>query len=140
MEALEPNMYVRTKDGIIGKYNVIKELTNVPTLNGYYEAKEIEREYIDNKLYRNYVVVKASHNIIDLIQVGDYLNGFKVSKIERYDTKTIIKIGNSTFNVLEGEEIYTPSYDNNNDYEKLEKLKSIVTKEQFENISYKVGE
>ena len=47
----------------------------------------------------------------------------KVSKIERYDTKTIIKIGNSTFNVLEGEEIYTPS---------------IVTKELFENISYEV--
>ena len=83
-------------------------------------------------------ILGASHNIIDLIEVGDYLNGFKVSKIERYDTKTIIKIGNSTFNVLEGEEIYTPSYDNNNGYEKLEKLKSIVTKDQFESMSYEV--
>ena len=83
-------------------------------------------------------ILKASYNIIDILEVGDYLNGFKVSKIERYDTNTIIKIGNSTFNVLEGEKIYTPSYDNNNGYGKIEKLKSIVTKEQMEQMAYKV--
>ena len=123
-------MYVRTKKGI-GKINYF--------INNNYTQKFT---YIDNKgvsnILENDEIIKASHNIIDLIEAGDYLNGFKVSKIERYDTKTIIKIGNSTFNVLEGEEIYTPSYDNNNGYEKLEKLKSIVTKEQFENISYEV--
>ena len=70
---LEEGMYVRTKDGIIGKYNVVKEWTDVPTLNGYYEIKEIEREYIDNELYRNYVVIKASHSIIDLLEVGDII-------------------------------------------------------------------
>ena len=116
---LEVGMYVRTKKGKIYKF----ETNNSMAKNG---AKKY--------------MVNCSHNIIDLIEVGDYLNGFKVSKIERYDTKTIIKIGNSTFNVLEGEEIYTPSYDNNNGYEKLEKLKSIVTKEQMESMSYKVGE
>ena len=84
--------------------------------------------------------VIASFNIIDILECGDYLNGFKVSKIERYDTNTIIKIGNSTFNVLEGEKIYTPSYDNNNGYEKIEKLKSIVTHEQMEKMAYKVGD
>ena len=127
---LEEGMYVRTKKGI-GKINYF--------INNNYTKKFT---YIDNKGVSNILeekeIIKASHNIIDLIEVGDYLNGFKVSKIERYDTKTIIKIGNSTFNVLEGEEIYTPSYDNNNGYEKLEKLKSIVTKEQFESMKYEV--
>ena len=127
---LEEGMYVRTKKGIY-KINYF--------INNNYTQKFT---YIDNKgvsnILENDEIIKASHNIIDLIEVGDYLNGFKVSKIERYDTKTIIKIGNSTFNVLEGEEIYTPSYDNNNGYEKLEKLKSILTREQFESMKYEV--
>lgn len=125
---LKENMHVRTKDGEIHKIKSIND-EYIKYENGFgipYESKEY--------------IVKASYNIIDLIEVGDYLNGFKVSKIERYYTNTIIKIGNSTFNVLEGEKIYTPSYDNNNGYEKIEKLKSIVTKEQFEQMAYKVGE
>ena len=125
MEALSVGMYVKFK-----------------TLSNQVKVGQIQ--LIDNSIYEldnneataEKYIVKASHNIIDLIEVGDYLNGFKVSKIERYDTNTIIKIGNSTFNVLEGEKIYTPSYDNNNGYEKIEKLKSIVTKEQFESIKY----
>ena len=122
---LEEGMYVRTKDGIIGKYNVIKELTNVPTLNGYYEAKEIKREYIDNKLYRNYVVVKASHNIIDLIEVGDYVNGEKVGYIDDCDGAM--------------KEYYYDYEDSNRDVgHYFEEIKSIVTKEAFESISYEV--
>ena len=130
---LEVGQFVRTKDGYISQYkyydttNVYMEkLLCIPLSNGTFANIED--------------IVKASYNIIDLIEEGDYLNGFKVSKIERYDTNTIIKIGNSTFNVLEGEKIYTPSYDNNNGYEKIEKLKSIVTKEQFEQMAYKVGD
>lgn len=124
----------------VGMYVKFKTLSN--------QVKVGQIQLIDNSIYEldnnevtaDKYIVKASHNMIDLIEVGDYLNGFKVSKIERYDTNTIIKIGNSTFNVLEGEKIYTPSYDNNNGYEKIEKLKSIVTKEQFEQMEYKVGE
>lgn len=126
---IEPNMYVRTKNGIIDK--ILK--LNKSYVKGVSQKDELYAYGIDN-------IVKASYNIIDLIEVGDYLNGFKVSKIERYDTNTIIKIGNSTFNVLEGEKIYTPSYDNNNGYGKIEKLKSIVTHEQMEQMAYKVGD
>lgn len=134
---LKENMYVRTKDGIIAKVDYIDD-------NTIFFDKDLYRTYSDsiNFLEKDNLerIVKASYNIIDLIEVGDYLNGFKVSKIERYDTNTIIKIGNSTFNVLEGEKIYTPSYDNNNGYEKIEKLKSIVTHEQIEQMEYKVGD
>ena len=127
MNKLEIGMYVRTKGGIIDK--ILK--LNKSYVKGVSQKDEPYAYDIDN-------IVKAGYNIIDILEVGDYLNGFKVSKIERYDTNTIIKIGNSTFNVLEGEKIYTPSYDNNNGYEKIEKLKSIVTKEQMEQIAYKV--
>lgn len=124
----EVGMYVRTENGLIGKIIGFK-------------GDMIET---DNKRLITYKSsnseCKIKEKFIDLIEVGDYLNGFKVSKIERYDTNTIIKIGNSTFNVLEGEKIYTPSYNNNNGYEKIEKLKSIVTKEQFEQMEYKVGD
>lgn len=111
--------YVRTKKGTIYKFNSKSNM-----------AKNGAKKYM----------VKSSPNIIDLIEVGDYLNGFRVNEIERDNTNTIIKIGNSTFNVLENEEIYTPSNDNNNGYTKIEKLKSIVTKEQFESMEYKVGD
>ena len=127
---LKVGMYVRTNDGYINKIKKVNQF------NVLVYGRDLFGEELN---IPNNEITKASYNIIDILEVGDYLNGFKVSKIERYDTNTIIKIGNSTFNVLEGEKIYTPSYDNNNGYEKIEKLKSIVTKEQFEQMTYKVG-
>ena len=127
MNKLEVGMYVRTIGGI--------ERLKKENDNGWFFEKSMIIKPDNIEKY----IIKASFNITDLIQEGDYLNGFKVSKIERYDTNTIIKIGNSTFNVLEGEKIYTPSYDNNNGYEKIEKLKSIVTKEQFSSMEYRLG-
>lgn len=129
-DKLEVGMYVRTKDGKIAKFIKYDEKDKEELVTDYYEYSTI---WIKD-------VIKASHNIIDLIEVGDYLNGFRVNKIERDKKNTIIKIGNSTFNVLENEEIYTPSNDNNNGYEKIEKLKSILTKEQFSNMEYRLGD
>lgn len=123
---LEEGMYVRTKDGEMFILDKIEDNHLIP--------RYVHIPYI----IIEEDVKKASNNIIDLIEVGDYVNGFKVSKIEKYDTNTIIKIGNSTFNVLEGEKIYTPSYDNNNGYEKIEKLKSIVTKEMVSSVEYRM--
>ena len=133
---LEVGMYVRTPKGIAKIEEITEDRTEI-----YFNCDTrltisfIKKDFTQEEMAQYY---KHSDNIIDLIEVGDYLNGFKVSKIERYDTNTIIKIGNSTFNVLEGEKIYTPSYDNNNGYEKIEKLKSIVTHEQMEQMAYKV--
>ena len=65
-------------------------------------------------------IIKASYNIIDLIEVGDYINGMKLTKI-CFDK--------------DGEKILTVSC-----YLELvnKDIKSIVTKEQFESMSYKV--
>ena len=135
-DKLEVGHFIRTIKGIGRIEEITEDRTKI-----YFNCDTgltisfIKKDFTQEEMAQYY---KHSDNIIDLIEVGDYLNGFKVSKIERYDTNTIIKIGNSTFNVLEGEKIYTPSCDNNNSYEKIEKLKSIVTKEQFESISYKL--
>lgn len=79
-------------------------------------------------------------NLIDVIEVGDYLNGWRVNYLEKNSggNGTIIKIGNTTFNVLEDEDIYTPCSEQDGSYQKIEKLKSIVTKEQFESMEYKI--
>ena len=135
-DKLEVGHFIRTIKGIGRIEEITEDRTEI-----YFNCDTgltisfIKKDFTQEEMAQYY---KHSDNIIDLIEVGDYLNGFKVSKIERYDTNTIIKIGNSTFNVLEGEKIYTPSYDNNNGYEKIEKLKSIVTHEQMEQMAYKV--
>lgn len=61
-------------------------------------------------------VIKSSPNIIDLIEVGDYVNGLKVAKVE---DNVIIMVG---LLMRLGEE----------------DIKSIVTKEQFEAIKYEI--
>ena len=72
-------------------------------------------------------IIKSSPNIIDLIEVGDYVNGHRIEEISinKYDVKVLY-------------------YEIPSDYgykEKLAKqIKSIVTKEQFENMEYKVGD
>lgn len=65
--------------------------------------------------------VKASHNIIDLIEVGDYVNGRIVDEFIYLD-----KFGLISLTELEKED------------EKF--IKSIVTKEQMETMEYKVVE
>lgn len=99
---LEVGMYIRTKDGIISKIISIKNLD--------------ERAYLLNGFYFNKdVIKKASYNIIDILEVGDYVNGFPVIHKEN----DILKCG-----------LLVQFKEN--------EIKSIVTKEQFESMSYKL--
>ena len=61
---------------------------------------------------------KSSPNIIDLIEIGDYVNGEKVT--DKFD--------------------YLLVFDNADYYKDENEIKSIVTKEAFENMEYKVGD
>ena len=116
---LEVGQYVRTKEGItqFKEYDTSNgKLLCMPLMNGTFANIED--------------VSKASHNIIDLIEVGDYVNGFRVDEIGEYHSIRTDKV-----------EIYAKvncSALLNCFYE--EDIKSIVTKEQFESMSYKVGE
>lgn len=74
---------------------------------------------------------KSSPNIIDLIEVGDYVNGMEVTYIggTRYDENDLHCYcehnGNENW-----KQVMIPAKD----------IKSIVTREQFSQMQYKVGE
>ena len=123
MEALEPNMYVRTKNGCI--FQILRTTYSKYLSRNKELCYEVDRPINVNMELYDEDISKASHNIIDLIEVGDYVNGEKVGYIDDYDGAMI--------------EYYY-------DYEDInvgvghffEEIKSIVTKEQFESISYEV--
>lgn len=115
---LEVGMYVRTKKGYIYKF----ETNNSMAKNG-------AKKYMAN----------CSYNIIDILEEGDYVNGYYVSKIwekdeiTHYVDKTPIKRKEREI------VIQAPSY-GGIDILKNNNIKSIVTKEQFEQMAYKVEE
>jgi hypothetical protein len=108
MIKIEPNMYVRTNKGIIDKIDNKNIMIYEVSLMGFGEKP-----------------IKASHNIIDLIEVDDYVNGKKV--IRKWEEPFGEFVG-QIFIKLDGEETIPT----------LRKIETIVTKEQFESMSYKV--
>ena len=109
--------YARTKSGIIGKLIIKEDTIAVAKWQGGYELQDTTTYIInDEKVYKN-EIVKSSPSIIDLIEVGDYVNGYYVI--------------NRPFN----QRIHT-EFD---DFLE-EDIISIVTKEQFSQMEYKVGE
>ena len=128
---LEVGMYVRTKDGIIAKVDYIDNDT-------IFFDKELYRTYGDSidflekdNLER---IVKASYNIIDILGVGDYVNGSKVIDI------SIIGKDKEKWVWVEQMEYTDNKYGDDYVGYNNEQIKSIVTKEQFEQMAYKVGE
>ena len=110
---LKLNMYVRTEHGIY-------------KINGYINNNYTQKfTYIDNLGVSDFLdknqVIKASRNIIDLIEVGDIIT-------------TNNLCGEVTH--IEGDKIYTTCYDGEYCYDY--QIKSIVTKEQFESMKYEV--
>ena len=107
--------YVRTKHYGISK---ITDIYNEDKI----ELDNVNAFGIKGVCYMAENIIKSSPNIIDLIEVGDYVNGVEVKDIDdewvtMSDTK--IPILKSIANGL---------------------IKSIVTKEQFSCMEYKIGE
>lgn len=124
---LESNMYVRTPYGI----DKIKDIVLNGSLyedSGLYLEKGIKlvcgKEEIKN--------LKARYDIIDLIEVGDYVNGSKVIDISM--------IGKDKEKWVWVEEMEDTDNKYGDDYVGYnnDQIKSIVTKEQFEAMAYKV--
>ena len=112
--------YVRTKDGI---KKVLKYTYNEKYENGHciwFDNKDYGILYTDEEVKE----MKPSSNIIDLIEVGDYVNGYFVNEITDIETNVPVLC------------IYTVEWMPLKDII----IKSIVTKEQFESMKYKVGE
>ena len=132
---LEVGMYVRTKHGI-------RKIIDIDEDNNYY----IDKTYINdfrqeiNCISDNCIIGEPSFNITDILEVGDYVNGIEIIKIyEKGDSFTgshnyifeekTIEVCNDNYETIPHEALFI-----NNEIE------TIVTKEQFEQMAYKVGE
>lgn len=104
----KPEYLYQRYDGIINKYEIQNNiLININNAN----------DIIDTD--RQALLGKTSKNIIDLIEVGDYVNGNKVlENIGIYILTSSSDYGNNRFF----------------DYQ----IKSIITKEQFEKIKFEI--
>jgi len=120
--------YVRTKNGNIRK---IKEVIDKAYIDDpdYYVDKvliNIEQNRAEDTIYMEgwlfeEDVIKSSSNIIDLIEVGDYVDKLKV--VDKYEDYIVVE-----------------TFDERIVIDKEDSIKSIVTKEQFSQMEYKVGE
>jgi hypothetical protein len=104
---MEINDYVRTKDGKIGKY-IQPELGKPNITNG-----------ISFNEGANYG--KHSKDIIDLVEVGDYVNGREVTSFGYDHNDKVIYVNTISCLSFENEDIET-----------------VLTKEQFEANAYKI--
>ena len=98
--------YVRTETGQIGKIT-------------YFEGDMVRVDCDKFITYKNNhnEIIKISPNIIDLIEIGDYVNGMPV--LHKENNELICGL------LLKYKE---------------ENINSIVTKEQFSSMEYKIGE
>ena len=79
-------------------------------------------------------IIKSSPNIIDLIEVGDYVNGEKVCYLKGdINDSEVANKEDALYTEYNGE--YGEWYGYAED-----KIETIVTKEQFEAIQYRIGE
>lgn len=109
MSEIKVGEYFRTDTGFIDK------------LNQY---------WLFNEKYKKLNIVKHSPNIIDLIEEGDYVNGYKVFKAH-LESETYGKYV----------DIYCPSMNLKLEFLEHtfpEQIKSIVTKEMMESVEYRI--
>lgn len=118
---LEVGMYIRTKDGYISQYKYYD------TTNAYME--KLLCIPLNNGTFVNIEdIIKASYNIIDILEIGDYVNGYKVS-LKGYDYAHFVQCD------------YPVENGTTNHYKFYKQaIKSVVTKELFEIAEYRIGE
>lgn len=131
---LEVGMYVRFKKG---KVAYIRKLLEVIHNFETFDVYRIDKEYFDyeEKDYFDIVypdeILKSSYNITDLIEVGDFITFKKNNLYIEYPCRVY-----GSYNEEIGE---TELYADNENLKDIE-FTSILTHEQFEEYSYKIGE
>ena len=128
---LEVGMYVRTKSGLIAKYIDIDDIKYLFDKNIYWYY-EYYNDYVYKEDFKEWFeeeVVKTSYTIIDLIEVGDIIR-YRIDKVS-LATKGYLT---GVVDITDEEMLESIKEDKN--YHVLQ----ILTKEQFEQEAYKVGE
>lgn len=127
---LKEGMYVRTKLNDFCNIVVIRKIDEFDyDDNNYFWIDDyIIDIYGDeqNRLCKD-DISKASFNIIDLIEVGDYVNGLRINSITEVDDNHDVRL---VWNLT--------TYGDDDIAFSNEEIKSIVTKEQFESVKYEV--
>lgn len=113
---IEVGEYVRTKKGRITKVKTVYSEEDRIKMKNF----SVKKETLINGTIKIPDVVKHSFNIIDLIEVGDYVNGSPVIDVYE-DHICVIDFGRS-------EDLYEDD------------INLIVTKEMMASMEYKVGE
>ena len=133
---MEVGEYVRTNNGlifkIVGGNEDNWELDIEYSKLEYMEDTWLELyKYNDNGGWFIKENCKSSPNIIDLIEVGDYVNGHRVNFIDGDREYFVISFGNDAYTLKSqfNDDIYWLAKDD---------IKSIVTKEQFEAMKYEI--
>ena len=120
---LEVGQFARLKSGYICKIININDFREPNMKYG------VEANYLKDVMFiGDDDVVKASYNIIDILEKGDYVNGKKV-----IDTFTDYIFDYS-------EEFKVIRFSETDILHNVKHIKSIVTHEQMEQMAYKVGE
>ncbi len=111
--------YIRTKKGNIG------QVLDISTCTGQKRKRYLIKWNIAKAYYiTGTTIVKHSRKIIDLIEIGDYVNGFQVFKTNKQSYLDYAVM------VIDGAEDGT--------YVCEDEITSIVTHEQFESMRYKL--
>ena len=127
---LEIGKFIRTPYGI-------RKIVNITKDDGYGKPKvrviELDRHLntpykFDYIFYTDENVIKkckTSYNIIDILEIGDYVNGYPIYEIVEYedDTRAIVIAD-----------------DNKSIMWKKQDIKSVITHEQIEQMEYRIGE
>lgn len=118
MNKLSVGMYVRTKKGKIAK--IINKYDN----DGSLHKENFVWGLDDGSILalHSQKVIKPSFDIMDLIEVGDYVNGRKV--VDKWQEPGWY----GYFIKLDGEKIIPT----------IRHIETIVTREQFESMSYRI--
>lgn len=119
---LKEGFYIRTKKGI-GKINEIRDFMGV--LEFHLDSNIGKIHNVTNNTYWNNVddiIGEPSEHLIDLIEIGDYVNAEKV-------TFVYSPTGLNNYSFTLGDHIYNCTNDD---------IRDVVTKEQFEACKYVV--
>ena len=126
---IEVGEYVRTKRGLIARYlGFEKDNDEIEYSKYVFDGKiywyyEYYNEYVYKEDWEQFKenIVKHSPNIIDLIEVGDYVNGYRVESVSIETNEVLLDHNGFGWRTLKDGD-------------------RITTHEQFASVEYKVEE
>lgn len=140
---LEVGMYIRTKYGCIGKIEKIDTHCFINNKEAIYIEQKGKKLFDFILCIEN--ITKSSYIIIDLIENGDFVEiEFYSQRYEERVTR-IFEVSRFDEEYINFENEHCHLFMLNGKWSKSDEqlnpiIKSIVTKEMFESVSYKVGE